>query len=129
MLDLMAMGSVAGDAWPLYMHTVTRILRDMRLAQQTLSTDGFNYADFKSRLADEGLIGSQLGPLQQRLDALESFMIPQKATKTKLISHQGKESKLGKFPKTSRKIDTMWHPVVSFNHFLTNFCVRANCLS
>ncbi|KAJ5239771.1 hypothetical protein N7468_004390 [Penicillium chermesinum] len=53
MLDLMAVGQEKG-AMPLYMHTVQRILREMRLLQQET--------------------GSQLEPLKQRLDTLESFM-------------------------------------------------------
>ncbi|KAJ6788802.1 hypothetical protein PWT90_02805 [Aphanocladium album] len=110
MLDLMAMGSVAGDSWPLYMHTVTRILRDMRLQQQALGEDGFNYEDFKRRLTEEGLVGTQLGPLQQRLDALESFMVPGHATKTRLRSGEGNKAKVGKFAKGGRTVDKTWTP-------------------
>ncbi|OAA52365.1 hypothetical protein BBO_00206 [Beauveria brongniartii RCEF 3172] len=110
MLDLMAMGSVAGDAWPLYMHTVTRILRNMRLEQQALGEDGFSYGDFKRRLTDEGLVGTQLGPLQQRLDALESFMVPDHATQTRLRSGTGKKTQIGKFAKGAKTIDKTWTP-------------------
>ncbi|KAM3438273.1 hypothetical protein MY4824_003295 [Beauveria thailandica] len=110
MLDLMAMGSVAGDAWPLYMHTVTRILRNMRLEQQALGEDGFSYGDFKRRLTDEGLVGTQLGPLQQRLDALESFMVPDHATQTRLRSGTGKKTQTGKFAKGAKTIDKTWTP-------------------
>ncbi|KAM3486243.1 hypothetical protein MY8738_000745 [Beauveria namnaoensis] len=110
MLDLMAMGSVAGDAWPLYMHTVTRILRNMRLEQQALGEDGFSYGDFKRRLTDEGLVGTQLGPLQQRLDALESFMVPDHATQTRLRSGTGKKTQIGRFAKGAKTIDTTWTP-------------------
>ena len=111
MLDLMAMGSAAGDAWPLYMHTVTRILRDMRLEQQQrLENDGFNYGDFKRRLTEQTLVGGQLGPLQQRLDALESFMAPIDATKTRL---QGGNGKHGRFVKGEKTVDKTWKPKVS----------------
>ncbi|KAM3548072.1 hypothetical protein MY1884_009327 [Beauveria asiatica] len=110
MLDLMAMGSAAGDAWPLYMHTVTRILRNMRLEQQALGEDGFSYGDFKRRLTDEGLVGTQLGPLQQRLDALESFMVPDHATQTRLRSGTGKKTQTAKFAKGAKTIDKTWAP-------------------
>ncbi|KAM3564825.1 hypothetical protein ARSEF4850_001652 [Beauveria asiatica] len=110
MLDLMAMGSAAGDAWPLYMHTVTRILRNMRLEQQALGEDGFSYGDFKRRLTDEGLVGTQLGPLQQRLDALESFMVPDHATQTRLRSGTGKKTQTAKFAKGAKTIDKTWTP-------------------
>ncbi|KAJ4158622.1 uncharacterized protein LMH87_009140 [Akanthomyces muscarius] len=108
MLDLMAMDSAAGDAWPLYMHTVTRILRDMRLEQQQRrEDDGFNYGDFKRRLTEQPLVGGQLGPLQQRLDALESFMVPIDATKTRL---QGGNRKHGRFVKGEKTVDKTWKP-------------------
>lgn len=74
MIALMALDAEQGDGWPLYIHTVLRILRIMRAEQQFQSQTHFDYSDFKRRLGDEGLVGSQLGPLQQRLDTLESFM-------------------------------------------------------
>ncbi|ATY66827.1 hypothetical protein A9K55_000744 [Cordyceps militaris] len=110
MLDLMAMGSVAGDAWPLYMYTVTRILREMRLEQQALNEDGFNYGEFKRRLTDESLTGPQLGPLQQRLDALESFMVAGHATQTRLRSGQGKHARTNTFVKGAKTADNTWTP-------------------
>lgn len=70
MLDLMAVS--AGDM-PLYLHVVQRVLRDMRVEQQRNDT-AFVYADFKTRMAAEGLSPIQCAPLQQRLDTLESFM-------------------------------------------------------
>ncbi|KAJ5982484.1 hypothetical protein N7451_012584 [Penicillium sp. IBT 35674x] len=75
MLDLMAVGQDNGPL-PLYMHTVQRILREMRVEQQNLGA-GFDYAGFKSRILDSGLTPGQLEPLKQRLDTLESFMPPQ----------------------------------------------------
>lgn len=111
MLDLMVMGSAAGEAWPLYMHTVTRILREMRLEQQRRGKDeGFNYGDFKRRLTGQALVGGQLGPLQQRLDALESFMVPIDATETRL---QGYDGKHGRFAKGVKTVDKTWKPTVS----------------
>jgi hypothetical protein len=77
MLDLMAVGQDNGPL-PLYMHTVQRILREMRVEQQSCGT-GFDYAMFKSRILDSGLTPGQLEPLKQRLDTLESFMPPQQA--------------------------------------------------
>ena len=74
MIALMALDVEQGDGWPLYVHTVLRILRTMRTEQQYESNTRFDYSDFKRRLDGEGLVGSQLGPLQQRLDTLESFM-------------------------------------------------------
>ena len=72
MLDLMAVRSNDGPT-PLYLHTVTRILREMRFEQQ--ETGGvFNYGEFKRRLQDTDMTPAQLGPLNQRLDTLESFM-------------------------------------------------------
>jgi len=70
MLDLMA---VNGSSMPLYLHVVTRVLREMRIAQQH-SGGAFNYALFKANIMSEDLTPAQLAPFQQRLDTLESFM-------------------------------------------------------
>lgn len=72
MLDLMAVSQDNGPI-PLYMHTVKRILREMRMAQQKNRT-GFNYGEFKEKILSSGLTPAQLAPLSQRLDTLESFM-------------------------------------------------------
>ncbi|KAJ5778663.1 hypothetical protein N7520_001909 [Penicillium odoratum] len=77
MLDLMAVGQDNGPL-PLYMHTVQRILREMRIEQQSLGTD-FDYVKFKDRVVESGLTPAQLEPLKQRLDSLESFMPPEQA--------------------------------------------------
>ncbi|RAH43519.1 uncharacterized protein BO95DRAFT_455018 [Aspergillus brunneoviolaceus CBS 621.78] len=79
MLDLMAVGQDDGQI-PLYMHTVKRILREMRTLQQKAKT-AFSYSAFKKRLLDSPLTPAQLEPLKQRLDMLESFM-PRTQTKT-----------------------------------------------
>ena len=76
MFDLMA---VSGEGpMPLYLHVVERILRDMRTASQQLLASGvhsgFKYHEFKQKLADAGFSGLQSGPLNQRLETLESFM-------------------------------------------------------
>jgi hypothetical protein len=72
MLDLMAVSHNDGPM-PLYLHTVYRILRDMRIAQQETGI-GFSYAEFKRQINDTPMTPAQLGPLTQRLDTLESFM-------------------------------------------------------
>lgn len=73
MLDLMAVSHNDGPI-PLYLHTIYRILRDMRMAQQ--NTGGsFSYAEFKRLVKDTPMTPAQLAPLTQRLDTLESFMI------------------------------------------------------
>ncbi|CZS94340.1 hypothetical protein WAI453_013074 [Rhynchosporium graminicola] len=71
MLELMAVKN--GEPVPLYIHTIYRILREMRTVQQASGTQ-FNYREFKSQVMDSSLAPTQLVPLQQRLDALESFM-------------------------------------------------------
>ena len=71
MLELMAVKS--GEPVPLYIHTIYRILREMRIVQQACGTQ-FDYHEFKSQVIDSGLTPAQINPLQQRLDALESFM-------------------------------------------------------
>jgi len=73
----MAAGQENGPI-PLYMHTVQRVLREMRLLQQANGT-AFDYREFKRRVLNSGLLPAQLEPLQQRLDILESFMPSQEA--------------------------------------------------
>lgn len=74
MMDLMAVGQDKGPM-PLYMHTIMRVLREMRLAQQQDETV-FDYKEFKNRLFISDLTQAQLDPLKQRLETLESFMPP-----------------------------------------------------
>ncbi|KAL6910252.1 hypothetical protein GGI43DRAFT_5236 [Trichoderma evansii] len=87
MMDLMAVSSVQGGM-PLYLHVVQRILKDLRIEQQESNTT-FNYRKFKKRLMNEDLAAGQLGPLQQRLDTLESFMV-----KEQVANAPGKSIKL-----------------------------------
>ncbi|KAK1659816.1 hypothetical protein BDP55DRAFT_697422 [Colletotrichum godetiae] len=75
MLDLMAFQE---GTKPLYSYVMQRILRDMRLEQQEKGSQ-FDYAKFKQALAREKFSQGQQGPLQQRLETLESFMIKGKA--------------------------------------------------
>ncbi|KAF7553838.1 hypothetical protein G7Z17_g3336 [Cylindrodendrum hubeiense] len=78
MLDLMAVSSIHGGGMPLYLHVVTRILRDLRIQQQHFGTN-FNYSAFKQALEAENLSEGQRAPLQQRLETLESFMVKKQA--------------------------------------------------
>ncbi|KAH8592091.1 hypothetical protein B0O99DRAFT_518191 [Bisporella sp. PMI_857] len=72
MLDLMAVNTEDGHM-PLYLHSVNRILREMRIIQQ--ETGGtFNYLEFKKEVEACEMTPAQLAPLKQRLDTLESFM-------------------------------------------------------
>ncbi len=57
---------------PLYIGQITKILREMA----STSLNGFDYNEFKRRLQKSHLTRAQQGPLQQRLELLESFLIP-----------------------------------------------------
>jgi hypothetical protein len=72
MLDLMAVNQDEGQM-PLYLHSINRILRELRIKQQK---DGgsFDYAEFKHLAIDSNMTPHQLAPLNQRLDTLESFI-------------------------------------------------------
>ncbi len=72
------MAVTTGGNLPLYLHVVQRILRDLRVDQQSAGT-GFTYTAFKRMLASENLTDMQLAPLKQRLDTLESFMVESQA--------------------------------------------------
>ncbi|KAF2963301.1 hypothetical protein GQX73_g10276 [Xylaria multiplex] len=71
MLELMAFDRTQ----PLYAQVVQRILRDMRLGQQNLLGQ-FNYYQFTQKLDAEQLSSDQRRGLRQRLDLLQSFMVP-----------------------------------------------------
>jgi hypothetical protein len=58
---------------PLYVHTVNRILREMRMSQQATGIR-FDYQTFKTQILAADLSPAQLAPLSQRLAMLESFM-------------------------------------------------------
>ncbi|KAI1758830.1 hypothetical protein GGR53DRAFT_528347, partial [Hypoxylon sp. FL1150] len=76
MMDLMAVKE--GGAKPLYLHVIDRMLRDLRLEQQKTGSS-FQYAAFKEMIDSELLAPGQRGPLSQRLDTLESFMVEEQA--------------------------------------------------
>jgi hypothetical protein len=71
-LDLMAVKPEEGSV-PLYVNTVIRILREMRMSQQATGAR-FDYQTFKSEILEADLTPAQLAPLSQRLAMLESFM-------------------------------------------------------
>lgn len=74
MLDLMAVSTDNGPM-PLYLHTIMRILKEMRLEQQKSNLEQpFNYGRFKFLLSQAEMTPAQKVPLDQRLDTLESFM-------------------------------------------------------
>ncbi|CAN9170184.1 unnamed protein product [Alternaria alternata] len=79
-LDLMAVKPEEGSV-PLYVHTVNRILREMRMSQQATGTR-FDYQTFKKEILAADLSPAQLAPLSQRLAMLESFM-PQTGDRAK----------------------------------------------
>ncbi|KAI9892131.1 MAG: hypothetical protein M1814_001837 [Vezdaea aestivalis] len=68
-MSLMAVDQ--GSSPPLYMGGITKILREMAAAG---FSEGFNYVDFKRRIARLDLTLAQKIPLQQRLDLLESYL-------------------------------------------------------
>jgi hypothetical protein len=74
MMDLMAVKTDDGSM-PLYLHSIHRIIRELRLAQQQESEHiPFDYGEFKKMVAKCGMTDAQRAPLTQRMDTLESFM-------------------------------------------------------
>ena len=69
MLTLMCVDQ--SQAAPLYVGQITKILRDMA----SISPNGFDYTEFKRRVQKSNFSRAQKGPLQQRLELLESFLI------------------------------------------------------
>lgn len=57
---------------PLYIQVMFQILREM--AREPNLKPGIDYRDFKRRILANDLIPAQLGPLNLRLDLLESFI-------------------------------------------------------
>ncbi|TGO45426.1 hypothetical protein BOTNAR_0670g00010 [Botryotinia narcissicola] len=88
MLSLMAVKT--SEEMPLYLQTITRVLRVLRLAHQ-INGKPFHYGEFKKHLEDLRLTTGQEGPLIQRLDTLESFMpIEQRSAKSSPPLKRGK---------------------------------------
>ncbi|KAK7711557.1 hypothetical protein SLS57_008040 [Botryosphaeria dothidea] len=71
MLALMAFNESSGRV-PLYMEVINKILRDM--ATSARGAFEFDYKGFKRRLDNEKLTPDQKGPMNLRLQLLESFM-------------------------------------------------------
>ncbi|KAK0665737.1 hypothetical protein QBC41DRAFT_232138 [Cercophora samala] len=112
MLDLMAVSSIQGNL-PLYLHVVQRILRDLRITQQTSNT-GFNYSAFKRLMDEQNLTDMQMAPLKQRLDTLESFMVHAHANKYIMRGgqqqQQQQQQQQGQKPPKSKAKGTNWQP-------------------
>ncbi|RDL33071.1 Uncharacterized protein BP5553_08510 [Venustampulla echinocandica] len=93
MIEIMAIDN--SETVPLYVHTLYRILREMRVVQQEAGGK-FSYREFKRQVMDSGLSPAQLGPLNQRLDTLESFMpraqVDRTPANTKKKTQKGKHS-------------------------------------
>lgn len=83
MMDLMAVKE--GGSMPLYLHVVSRILRDLRLEQQRTGSK-FNYAAFRRMIETEPLTIAQRNPLIQRMDTLQSFMVKEQAEASQLFA-------------------------------------------
>lgn len=71
MFDLMAVRS--NEELPLYLHSISRLLRELRIIHQKTGRP-FHYGEFKKAIEDLSLTKDQSSPLKQRLDTLESFM-------------------------------------------------------
>jgi len=71
LMTLMAVDSTEGQV-PLYIQVVYKILREM--AREPNPKPGIDYHDFKRRILTKDLTSAQLGPLNLRLDLLESFI-------------------------------------------------------
>ena len=112
MLDLMAVSSEDGSQ-PLYIQTVNRILRSMRLTQQE-SGAPFDYQMFKTNIEMASLAPTQRAPLDQRLGMLESFM-PDSQTN---YERKSRKSSVGKSKAIGR--GTVWDPEVSLLYLLTS---------
>lgn len=68
MLTMMSVDQTSTQ--PLYVGTITKILRDMA----STSANNFDYRRFKRLLFDAKLTKMQIAPLEQRLELLESFL-------------------------------------------------------
>lgn len=133
MLDLMAVSSLQGGGMPLYLHVVTRILRDLRIVQQ-MSGGNFDYTTFRQTLELQDLTPGQMAPLQQRLDTLESFMPKQQVQfanlqvqNANLAKKKGPAQTLAQKPKgpaqtppkkqngAAQRAGNIWTPKVTFS--------------
>jgi hypothetical protein len=106
MLKLMAVNQVEAPM-PLYMHTVIRILRGMRMKEQE-SSEPFDYEAFKKLIDEENMEHGQLRPFNQRLGTLESFMPTDQTTPT----DNAPEEKKIEMKKTDLPSGNDWTPTV-----------------
>lgn len=118
MLDLMAVASVQGDAAPLYIYTIIRILREMRTEQQ-VTGESFNYQLFKSKMDSLELVRGQNGPLEQRIDILESFM-----NKDQTNRHVSRKMK----KRQASRGRNIWKPVVRLQFLIGRITVPLTLL-
>lgn len=105
---------------PLYLHVVRRILRDMRIAQQE-TRKAFVYNDFKNHLMASQLTPTQLGPLNQRLDTLESFMLKSQVSPGAV--HGGKKGKM-KAPQEKGKMKAPQEKGNDWTHKVWLLCLH-----
>ncbi|KAL1898083.1 hypothetical protein Cpir12675_002031 [Ceratocystis pirilliformis] len=108
MLNLMAASS--GGRMPLYLHTIMRILRELRINQQQQG-GSFNYQEFKSAIKAEPLTKEQSAPLQQRLETLESFMVKQDECKKWMTRNDKPENSTFHSVKGQGQGGIDWKPV------------------
>ncbi|KAI9766483.1 MAG: hypothetical protein M1835_007179 [Candelina submexicana] len=73
MMNLMAVSGGDGPV-PLYVEIIFKLLKEMAIESRGAS--GVNYSAFKTRLGKAGFSRDQNGPLNLRLELLESFMEP-----------------------------------------------------
>lgn len=93
LMTLMAISSTEGQI-PLYIQVVLQILREM--AREPNLKPGIDYRDFKRRILTKDLTPAQLGPLNLRLDLLESFIAASMANSKRNVSGNDWTSSPGK---------------------------------
>lgn len=111
MLNLMAISSIGDSGMPLYLQVVIRILRDLRIEQQSTGSE-FNYGLFKKLIDEEAFKEVQLGPLQQRLETLESFMVRKQASSYQIHGVRKPGQKGKAINGGGRSYGTTWNPEV-----------------
>lgn len=118
MLDLMAVSSTQGGALPLYFHIIMRILKDMRIEQQKTAGGYFNYRTFRDAVKEASLSKDQTGPLNQRLETLESFMAQEDVGRVQYSATRGA---------SRARVDTAtrWEGKVSKSFSSACACIRA----
>lgn len=77
MMTLMAVHNT-GISAPLYISAIRQVLKDIALKNQ--DTPGFDYKDFRTRLAFLSLTEGQNAPLNMRLELLQGVLLEEKQT-------------------------------------------------